>query len=569
MTLLLRDVTLLARNLPLSTLSIMLNVPFVGGFERTGSVLGGLLLLVFLCVPSAGVSAQVRVAPSVERSDIEILRGTDIVQPQAVFYKYVPGGDDPAVAKEDSVGVLRVPRTSELDAIPYRDRLAGYAVNVQHAMIVADGQAIDVQVSDHVARGIGKPAQEELFLFRPPADDAFDVAVPDGLDCKRLVPNSDEDLQARGRLSGPAPCKQVPGVETVVDVAAWYDAAMTNSISGIRAQPGPRHNARELRGRLRSLAPGGEKVRFAIVATPPPIQQIVQEIALGPTPILLDTVVFRPTIVFSEEIQRERMFPPGFEWVTTVAALLGPNWGTLPGRADLSSYRANRYVGDFATTLRWRANGEVRYDLTLFGKTQPTFSDRAPGNHHAVPYGVRLGARFGEADEIGMDIRLQGIFEDDPFQRTTLSTGDQRVRLLVGLDRGTLPRDDMHWRLSVGPTYFVDRPNEWEERVDARQLGYNVEGELSRLLRVKRFATILDLGAQVTQSWGYISDAGNRNLDMTGVASMMPRFRLANTYLAIGPVIQLSRTSSNYAVIEGFDENNVQFGLQMKSAILF
>lgn len=510
--------------------------------------------------------AQVPVAPSVERSDIEVRRGADIVQPQALFYKSVQEGGDPALVAGDSVGMMQVPRGQELDAIAYRDRLLGYAVNVQYAMVVADGQVIDVEVSDYVVRRTGTSARQELFVLRPPTEDAFDIAVPDGLECKRLTPNSDEDLRTRGRLYGNMPCKQVPGVETVVDVAAWYDASLTNIRSGVRAQPGPGHSARELRGWLRSTAPRGEQVRFGIVVTPPPIQ-----VAIGPAAIRMDTVIVRPIMTFDEEIRVDvaTVSPSGFEWITTVGVLQGPNRSDLPGQPNLPRYRANRLKGDVTTILRWRATEEQRYDLTLFGSTQPTFSNDAVGNHHDVPYGVQLGARFGERDETGMDLRLEGSYEDDPFQRNTLSSGDQRIRLLVGLDHGTLLQTDTHWRLSIGPTYFVDRPNIWEDRELARQLGYSLDGELNRLLQVRRFVTLFNVEAKMVQSWGYISDAGNNNLELAGRVSLKPRFRVGSNYLALGPVLYLGQTISNYETSTDVDESNVQFGLEMRSMILF
>lgn len=515
--------------------------------------------------PTTGL-AQAPVAPAIERADIEVLRGADIVQPQALFYKRVPVDADSALTTEDSIGVVQVPRMSDLDAIPYRDRLLGFTVNVQYAMVVSGGQVIDVQVSDYIVDRTGTPSQEEFLILRPPAEDAFDVAVPDGLECARLVANSDEDLRTRGRLSDRTPCKQVPGVETVVDLAAWYDVSLTNIKSGMRVQPGPGHDARELRGWLRSLAPRGEQIRFAIVVTPPPTQ-----IAVGPAAIRMDTVVAAPTVTLDGEIrvEMESLSTSGFEWLTTLSVLQGPNWSGLPGRPDLPNYRGTRLKGDVSTTLRWRATEEQRYDLTLFGSTQPTLSNDAVGNHHDVPYGLRLGARFGERDNVGMDLRLEGSFEDDPFQRNTLGDGDQRIRLLAGLDRGALPEDKTHWRLSVGPTYFVDRPNIWEARSSTRQLGYSLDGAFDRLLRIKRFATLLDLNAQVVQSWGYISDTGNNNLGLSGRLSLKPRFHFANTYLALGPVVHVGHTRSVYAVMDGFSETNVQFGLEMRSAILF
>ena len=544
----------------------MFNRTYALRSRETCLFLGVLLTLILLGIP-APVFAQVPVAPSVDRADIEVLRGADIVQPQALFYKRVRADADSALATEDSIGVVQVPRMSDLDAIPYRDRLLGFTVNVQYAMVVSGGQVIDVQVSDYIVNRTSPPSEDELLILRPPAEDAFDVAVPDGLECTRLTPDSDDDLRTRGRLADSTPCKQVPGVETVVDLAAWYDVSLTNIRSGMRVQPGPGHDARELRGWLRSLAPRGEQIRFAIIVTPPPTQ-----IAVGPAPIRLDTVVVNPNVTLDGEIRivETTASPSGFEWITMVGALQGPNWSTgLPGRPDLPNYRATRLKGDVSTTLRWRATEEQRYDLTLFGSTQPTFSNDAVGNHHDVPYGLRLGARFGERDEVGMDLRLEGRFEDDPFQRNTLADGDQRIRLLAGIDRGALPKNELHWRLSVGPTYFVDQPNIWETRTSTRQLGYTVDGAFDRLLQIKRFVTLLDLNAQLSQSWGYITDTGNNNLDLSGRLSLKPRFRFSSTYLALGPVIHIGHTRSDYETLDGFSETNVQFGLEMQSTILF
>lgn len=546
----------------------MLTLPSFRESTRTHpSFRSGLIGFLLACAIPLGANAQAPVAPSMERSEIEILRGDDVVQPQAVFYKHVRDGEDPALVRGDSVGLLRVPRATDLDAIRFADRLGSGPVNVQHAMIVAGGQAVDIQISGDAARPGGQPGtQEELFVFRPPADDAFDVAVPDGVECTRLVPNSEADRRTRGRLHGDTPCKQVPGVETVVDVAAWYDASLTNSRSGMRATRGAGHTTRELRGRLHSLAPGGEKVRFVMVVTPSSQQR-----ATGPAPVRLDTVVFSQALTIEDEIrvETETVSRSGVDWITTMSVLQGPSWGGLPGQTDPSDYRAKRVKGDISTTFRWRSTSEQWYELTVYGSTHPTLSDEPPGNHHEVPYGGRLSARFGERDRLGMTVQIAGNFEDDPFQRNTFSTGDQRVQLLLGLERGALSKNQTHWRVSVGPTYFMDRPSRLEDRDDTRQLGYSVDGELTRLLRVAGITGLLDIGAQVSQSWGYISDAGGNNLDLTGRASLKPRVQIANTYLALGPVVYLSRTQSTYPTLDGFHENNAQLGIEVESAIRF
>jgi len=266
--------------------------------------------------------AQSPVAPSVDRVDIMIERGDDIVQPPAVFYKRVLDGQDPALVRGDSLGLLQVPRPGALDAIQYVDRGLGIAVNLQHAMVVEDGQVVDVKVSP-VAAGQhssspGVNVQDELIVLRPPESDAFDIAIPDGLTCKRLEPDSREDRATRGRLYGDVPCKQVRGIETVVDVAAWYEASMTHPQTGVRVRSNGFHNARELRGWLRSLASGGEQVRFVLVATPP--NEAVAAPRVAP---ILDTVLVAPVAQVRGTFRVETVPTSGFEWITTLGALRG------------------------------------------------------------------------------------------------------------------------------------------------------------------------------------------------------------------------------------------------------
>lgn len=523
------------------------------------SALAGLCAL--LLAPAA--LAQTPVAPTIPRAEIEIERGADIVQPATVVYKRVRVGEDPAALPGEQLGVLRIPRPSDLDAIQYTDRSAGFTVNLQQAMIVAEGQVVDVQVSARAARrSMDTNVQDELLIIQPPADDAFDVTVPDGLECTRLTPGSEADRQSRGRLVDARPCKQVPGVETVIDVAAWFDVSMTNSRSGLRAVETPYHNARELRGWLRSLAPGGEQIRFVIVATPPAPER--------PTVVAtrLDTTILDPTLATIDGAFRvETVSVSGFEWITTAAALGGPNRSDLPGRAA-PRYRATRLKGDVSTTVRWNATPDQRYELSLFGSTQPTLSSQAVGDHHDVPYGLHLAARFGPPERTGVELRIEGSYEDDPFQRNSLSRGDQRLRMLIGADHGSLLKGQTHWRLSAGPTYFVDRGGNWELRGDARQLGYTVDGVLSRLVRA-RIPTLLSVGGVVNQSWGYVQDTGNHNLTVAGRLSAKPRLRLGGTLVALGPVVYLSHTDSDYAEVSGFTENNAQFGVELMTWITF
>ena len=516
-------------------------------------------------VPS---DAQTPVAPAVDRVDIQIERGDDIVQPPAVFYKRVLDGQDPALVRGDSLGLLQVPRPEALDAIPYVDRGLGVAVNLQHAMVVEDGQVVDVQVSPAAtgrqSSSLAAEVRDELIVLRPPESDAFDVAIPDGLTCKRLEPGSREDRATRGRLYGDVPCKQVRGIETVVDVAAWYEASMTHPQTGVRARPNGFHNARELRGWLRSLAPGGEQVRFVLVATPP-----AKAVAAPRVAPILDTVLVAPVAQVEGTFRIETVPTSGFEWITTLGALRGPNRSGLPGRPNDPRYEADRVKGDAMTTLRWSVSPQQRYEVTLFGSTQASLSDNPVGNHHDVPYGLRLAARFGEPGRTGLELRLEGSYEDDPFQRNTLSTGDQRIRVLFGLDRGSVRTGPTHWRLSLGPTYFVDRSNIWETREDARQLGYSLDGVYHRNVEFLRLPALLSAGVRMDQSWGYVQDAGNRNFSVTGRLSAKPRVDFGGTMIAIGPVLYLHHMDSEYADTPGFDESNAQLGVELTSWITF
>ena len=521
-----------------------------------------LVLAALLWTPVA--VAQAPVAPTIQQSEIEILRGADIVQPATVSYKRVLQGQAVEDVADQSLGVLRIPRPSDLDAIQYTDRSRGFAVNLQHAMIVADGQLVDVQISDRAARGAASASTiaHELLIIRPPAADAFDVTVPDGLECARLEPGSDEDRGSRGRLFDDRPCKQVRGVETVVDVAAWYDVSLTNNLSGIRTVAGASHNARELRGWMRSLAPGGEQIRFVLVATPPAVER--------PTIVTMrrDTTVLGPTLATVDgEFRINRVSTSGFEWITTAAALGGPNRSDLPGRTD-PRYEATRLKGDLTTTVRWNASPDQRYELSLFGSTQPTFSDQAVGDHHDVPYGASVAARFGAPNQVGVELRLEGSYEDDPFQRNTLASGDQRVRFLLGLDRGSLIKGRTHWRLSAGPTYFVDRNGIFETRGNARQLGYSVDGVFTRVVNT-RIPTLLSVGGVVNQSWGYVQDTDNSNLSLAGRLSAKPRLNIGGTMVALGPVVYLGHTDNDYANFPGVTENNAQFGVELMTWVTF
>jgi hypothetical protein len=540
---------------------------FVARRRTTVSALIVVLGVLLSVLGAAPVQAQAPVKPGVERAAIEIKRGSDVVQPPAVLYKRILDGEDAALVPGDSLGVLKIPRPRELDAIQYTDSGLGFAVNLQHAMIVRDGQVVDVRVSEQAVGRRPSPGassvQSEILILRPPPEDAFDIAIPDGLECKRLEPGSREDTLTRGRLYGDLPCKQVAGVETVVDVKAWYEASMTNSLTGQRAVSGTRHNARELRGWLRSLARDGEQVRFVMVATPPERTRIAER-----APTRLDTIVVAPIARIDGVFRIEHTRASNFEWVTTLAALTGPNRTGLPG-STLPRYASNRIKGDAITSMRFNVSDRQRYEVTFFGSTQASLSDHAAGNHHDVPYGLSLAARFGEKAGTAFEVRLEGSYEDDPFQRNTLSTGDQRVRLLLGVDHGSILTEPAHLRLSAGPTYFVDRTNIWEVRSDGRQLGLSARGTYSRNVHLFRLPAILTVGGHLDRSWGYIRDTGNRHPALSGRFSAKPRFRLGGTTLAVGPVLYLAHTRSAYPQIDGFAETDAQFGLEMTSWITF
>lgn len=549
----------------------------------------GRVLLALACVASAFVALPVHAQqkPSVERSVVQFERGNDVVQPPAVVYRTTTRADDLTIqTKETHVGTLMIPRPQELDAIEYRDASLGFAVNLQQAMVVRDGQVVDVPITRSAAEGFVEPSiLEEAIVIRPPAADSFDVAVPDGLDCVAALPTGVAYVNAD------VPCVQEPGAETVIDVRSWFRESMRNALSGIRALPGPTHNARELRGALRSTYHDrGESVRFLLVATAPSslevtiatrLDQIAYDLAVDATPV-----------------GKEFVFVPqatGFEWITTVGMMRGPNRADLPG-VQMDRYRGTRTRGDVVSTLRWNASERERYEVSFFGGTNPTTSSHAVGNHHDVPYGLALAARFGDPTNLALELRAEASYEDDPFQVQTLSQGDQRLRLMLGIDRGTLhvarpggpphladhdgldywtmqqtaqrpERQNTHWRLSAGPTYFVDRVNLWEVRSDARQLGYTVDGAFDRLFGDGRIRLLASTSGRLHQSWGYIEDSGNRNLTVEGRASLKPVFSLGNTQLSFGPALYAQHVDNAYAEIPGFSESNLQAGVELTSWI--
>lgn len=476
-------------------------------------------------VPTTVAQEQPVVAPSTERAQVTIQRGRDIVQPPSLWYQE---GTKPP----DSLGILRIPccGTGDPDAITYPDAELNFPVNLQVATFVRDGQIAELPLSPDVLQGI-TPGR---IIIRPPVEDFYDIAAPYGVD----------------------PLKQVPGDETIIDARAWYRASLRNPATNQEAPEDQFHTIRELRGQLRSTARGGESVYFVIVAGRAARPMVTL------TPILRERIVtpeLRATIDL--RIRLTEIETPRLDWTTTTALLAGPNRADLPGRSGL--YRATRVKGDVRSTLRWHANPTESYSFTVFGSSQPTFGDT--GNHHDVPYGLGIAARFGSIR--ALELRAEALYEDDPFQAQTFRTGDQRLRLMMGYDYETAGR---HLRVSVGPTYFRDLSSSWEGgRSDARELGFMLEGAWDEQLQIGRFPSTLSSLTALHQSWGYIRDAGNRNTMIEGRLALKPNFRIGSAHMALGPVGYLQYVDNAYATIPGFSEFNAQAGVELSTRILF
>jgi len=489
--------------------------------------LGFWVLVLFLIAgPVHDARAQEKpvVPPSTEEENVKIRRGRDIVQPPSLWYQ--EGNREP-----DSLGVLRVPccNTGDPDAITYPDAQFNFPVNLQVATFVRNGQIAELPISSEVLEGV----TEGRIIIRPPAEDHYDIAVPFGVEF----------------------IKQVPGEETIIDAKAWYDASLRNPITGEDAPPDRFHTIRELRGQLRSTARGGESVYFFIVASP------IARPTITLAPLPQERIVIpeaRSTIAFRmETIQR-----PGLDWITTTALLFGPNRAEIPGN-NMDPYVANRIKGDVVSTLRWHASADESYEFTVFGSSQATFSDA--GNHHDVPYGLAIAARFGTVR--ALELRAEASYEDDPFQRQSFQSGDQRLRLMLGYDYRT---PDTHRRVSLGPTYYRDQTSLWEDqRSDARELGFTVQGDWNEKLRIGGFVSTLASSVAFNQSWGYIQDAGNSNTTLGGRLALKPNFRFGSAELALGPVAYLQYVYNDYDSIRGFSETNAQVGLELTTWIRF
>lgn len=492
-----------------------------------------LLLGMALVLPSEATWAQTKpvVAPRVDRADINILRGRDIVQIPTLWYQE---GD----AAPDSVGVLRVARSSDPDAVTYPDARYRFPVNLQLVTFVRDGQIAELLIGERVLRG-EIPGR---VIIRSPEDDHYDVAEPYGVE----------------------PLKQVPGGETIIDAKEWYDASLLSPSTGKRAPDDRFHVTRELRGRLRSTAEGGESVQFVIAASRTPAQEPVTLAPAEPIPPVRDRYVV-PEVRLNLVTRDIR--EPSLDWTTTTALMAGPNRAELPARSG--EYSSNRIKGDVLSTFRWHANDEKSYALAFVGSSQASFGIEGERDHHDVPYGLTFAARYG--DTWAAELRTEAIYEDDPFQAQSFATADQRLRFMVGVDYRSAPPPvvNTHWSIRLGPTYFVDRASIWEDRPAARELGYSLRGLLDHRLDLGPFAAIVGTSAHVDQSWGYIRDAGHSNTTLQGRLSFKPSLRMDGMQLAIGPVGYVEYVKNEYAEAPGFSEFNLQVGLEATTRVYF
>ena len=494
-------------------------------FART---VGPVALVGVLCWFSLGVllpgvaSAQDQtVAPRDTVHNIRIDRGQDIVQPPSLWYQE---GD----AAPDSLGIIRVPRTDDPDEIRYPDANRGYPVYLQHATFVRDGQVSEVSLSDRVLSG----EVQGRIIIRPPADDFYDIAEPFGVGTIR----------------------QEPGVETIIDAREWYRASLMNRRTGLEATADAFQATRELRGRLRSTATGGESVLFYLVASRPTAREI-QQIQIVGAP---RSIIERPVPVTRFLTIRETP-PPQAEWITRVGVFAGPNSAGLPALQQ-DRYTALRIRGDVVSTLRLNVGDSRSFDLSVYGATQPTLSP--DGNHHDVPYGVGLAARFG----VDLSFVLQAIatYEDSPFQTQGFEEGDQRLRLLLGLDNN---RERSRYQLRLGPTYFRDQATVLDETVrgPARELGYSVYGRYIAQQRMAGRPFVWESDLRVDQSWGYVQDTGNSNFTAEGRTAFKREFTLGAGTFSIGPALFGQYINNIYSETAGFDEFSLLFGFEMTS----
>jgi hypothetical protein len=494
------------------------------GFVGRGA-LAAVLVLFLLGGGTALAQEKPVKPPSVKEENVQIKRGRDIVQIPSVWYQEGTG-------EPDSLGVLRVPRDlGDPEVITYPDVQYRFPVNLQVAMLVRDGQIAELPISQQVVNG----TVSGRIIIRPPADDFYDIAEPFGVE----------------------PIKQVPGDETIIDAKEWYEAALYNPVTNERAPSTAYHNTRELRGRLQSTARGGETIHFVLPASQRPEPRVLPP---APIPPVSERIVI-PEVRSEFTFRQVRV--PNLDWITTAAVLGGPNRADLPGRPN---YEANRVKGDVASTLRFHVDENELYEVTFFGSTNATFGSSGNGSHNDVPYGLSVAARFGQQQ--AFELRAEAAYEDDPFQAQTFGTGDERLRVLFGYDRMT---KGTQVGVSVGPTYFRDRPSSWEgARDDARELGFTLRaGAEKRFRPASDHPILLSASANLDQSWGYIRDGGNSNTAVEGRVALKPSFFVRTTQIAVGPVAYLQYSESYYDVIEGFSEFNAQIGVEMTTRVQF
>gem|GEM_PF-3421098 len=483
-----------------------------------------LFLLTFGLLFSSTAFSQDRptVAPTDSVHNIRIDRGQDVVQPPSLWYQE-------GTAEPDSLGIIRVPRSGDPDEIRYQELNRGYPVYLQHATFVRDGQVSEVTISDRVLRG--KKVQGRI-IIRPPAEDFYDIAEPFGVSTIR----------------------QEPGVETIIDALEWYRASLVNRRTGQQAPADAFHATRELRGMLRSTAPGGESVPFYLVASRPTARE-VQQIQIVGAP---SQVIERPVPVTRFLTIRETA-PPRAEWITRVGVFAGPNSANLPALQQ-DRYNALRVRGDVVSTLRLNVGTARSFDFTVYGATQPTLSP--DGNHHDVPFGLGLAARFG--GDLRFVLQAIATFEDSPFQIQGFEEGDQRLRLLVGLDSDS---QGSRYELRLGPTYFRDQSSvlPGDNRGPARELGYSAYGRYLSSQRIGGWPFVWESDLRVDQSWGYIQDTGNRNFTAEGRSALKRRFTMGDGTFSIGPAIFGQYVNNVYSESPGFSEVSILFGFEMTS----
>lgn len=482
------------------------------------------LLLVGSLLAVPAVQSQSVVPPAVERVDVRIERGQDIVQIPALWYQK---GDAPP----DSLGELRVPRFPEdPSAIAFTDLKRGFPAHFQMATFHRDGQVAELQVSRDVLNG----EVDGRIIIRPPEEDHFDIAEPIGV----------------------TPIRQEPGRETIVDIASWYEESLRNSQTGGLAPNNQFHAARELRGYLRSTAEGGEVVPFYIVASPE-LHQEIQPVAVLPPRI--EGPFITPTVRETEFIIQERQSRARVEWISRTGFVSGLNRANLPER-QAERFEAFRFRSDVTTSLRWHPRNDRWFEATLFAKSQPTFSD--DGNHHSVPYGMQLAARLG--DRTAFVARTEAAFEDAPFQQQSLLAGDERIRMLFGIDsRSTYSR----YHIMAGPTYFRDRPSIFEDRPDGRQVGLSAFSEIERVFTISGASFVVHPSSRIDRTWGFIMDSGFTNTQYEGRLGLRYRFAFEQASLEIGPVVVGQYRNSSFPTTRGITDWSILPGLEIKTRI--